>query len=49
MFHTKVVRVFVVVTLSTQRVLNQKEFYCSVLKSSRDRLQEYAVKNGNFH
>jgi len=24
---------------------NQKEFYCNILKSSQDRLQEYAIKN----
>jgi len=29
--------------------VNQKEFHCSVLKSSRDQLQEYAIKNGDFH
>jgi len=31
-------------TSSTQRVFNQKEFYCSILKSFRDQLQEYAIK-----
>jgi len=31
------------------RVLNQKEFYCNVLKSSQDQLQEYAIKNEGFY
>jgi len=26
-----------------------KKFYCSVLKSSRDMLQEYAMKNRGFY
>jgi len=37
--------------LISQRVLNKKKFYCSVLKSSQDQ-QEYAkeyVKNKGFH
>jgi len=34
--------------LISQRV-NQKEYHCSVLKSSRDQLQEYAIKNRGFH
>jgi len=34
----------------TDSVLNQKEFYCSILKRSRcDKLQEYSIKSGDFH
>jgi len=31
--------------LISQRVFNQKEFYCNILISSQDQLQEYAIKN----
>jgi len=33
----------------SQRVFNQKKFYCGILKSSRNQLKEYAIKNGDFH
>jgi len=32
-----------------REVRNEKIFYYSVLESSRDKLQEYAMKNGDFH
>jgi len=35
--------------LISQRIFNQKEFHCNILKSSRSTLQEYAVKNGGFY
>jgi len=30
--------------LSTQKIFNQNEFHYSVLKSSRNQLQEYVIK-----
>jgi len=33
----------------TQKVFNEKIFYYSVLKSSRGKLQEYVMKNREFH
>jgi len=33
----------------TRKVLNEKIFYYSVLESSRDNLQAYAMKNKGFH
>jgi len=35
--------------LISQKIFNQKEFYCNVLKSTRNLLQEYAVKSKGFH
>jgi len=35
--------------LISQRILNQKKCYRSVLKSSQDQLQEYAIKNDGSH
>jgi len=35
-------------SLITQKVLEGKIFYYSVLESPRDKLQEYAIKNRGF-
>jgi len=35
-------------SLITQKVLEGKIFYYSVLESSRDKLQEYVIKNRGF-
>jgi len=37
-----------VTSLITRKVLNEKIFYYSVLKSSRNKLQEYVMKNGGI-
>jgi len=31
--------------ISKSKILNQKEFYYSLLKNIQDQLQEYAIKN----
>jgi len=36
-------------SLITQKVLEGKIFYYSVLESPRDKLQQYAIKNREFH
>jgi len=36
-------------SLITQKVLEEKIFCYSVLESSQDKLQEYAIKNWGFH
>jgi len=36
-------------SLITQKILEGKIFYYSVLKSSRDKLQECAIKNRELH
>jgi len=36
-------------SLITQKVLEGKIFYYSVLESSRDKLQECVMKNKGFH
>jgi len=38
-----------IASLITQKVLEEEIFYYSVLESPRDRLQEYIIKNGEFH
>jgi len=35
--------------LISQKVLNQEELYCSVLKKSRSATKMYAIKNEDFH
>jgi len=35
-------------SLITQKVLDEKIFYYSVLESPRDKLQEYVIKNRGF-
>jgi len=35
-------------SLITRKVLKKKIFYYSVLESSRDKLQKYAIKNWGF-